>query len=70
MDTPSKWPVNKPTLHFSVDDVRAICQSLKDGNKNSIFEDSLMQLLQKWHKEYGIVASLYVQGDFAGKRSF
>lgn len=64
MDTLSKWPVDEPTLHFSVDDVRAICKSLKDGNKSSIFEDSLMQLLQQWHKEYGIVVSLYVQGDF------
>lgn len=60
-----KWPVDNPTMHFSVDDVRGVCMSLKDGKKKSIFEDSTLCMLYHWHKKYGIVASLYVQGDFS-----
>lgn len=64
MQLPSVWPVEYPTVHFSVDDVNDICLSLNDDNKNSIFEDTLLVLLKQWHDNYGIVASLYIQGPF------
>ena len=64
MQQPSVWPVEHSTVHFSVDDVNDIVLSLHDGNKNSIFEDTLLSLLKQWHDSYGIVAGLYVQGPF------
>lgn len=64
MKQPTVWPVQYPTAHFSVDDVNEICASLQDGDKGSIFEDSLLALLKQWHDCYGIVASLYIQGPF------
>ena len=51
-------------LHFSLDDVQRICENLSAYDKESIFTDTTLNILKEWHDSYGIVASLYVQGDF------
>ena len=51
-------------LHFSLDDVQKICKNLSTNDKETIFTDSTLCILKQWHDKYGIVASLYVQGDF------
>ena len=52
-------------LHFSLDDVNNCMQKLRNTDCKTIFEDSTLRVLKEWHKKYGIVASLYVMGDFA-----
>lgn len=61
---PYSWPVQYPTAHFSIDDVKETCQYLEDGKRGSIFEVPLLSQLQQWHERYGIVVSMYVQGPF------
>lgn len=51
-------------LHFSLDDVNSCMQKLRNTDCKTIFEDSTLRVLKEWHKKYGIVASLYVMGDF------
>lgn len=51
-------------LHFSLDDVQNICYNLQTDDKGTIFSDSTLSVLKQWHDKYGIVVSLYVQGDF------
>ncbi len=51
-------------LHFSIDDTRECITRLQEYNSESIFEDPTLSILKEWHDKYGIVASLYVQGDF------
>ena len=51
-------------LHFSLDDVQNTCENLSKYDKGTIFADSTLHILKQWHDKYGIVASLYVQGDF------
>lgn len=51
-------------LHFSLDDVFRCTTRLSTYNNNSIFSDSTLSILKEWHDKYGIVVSLYVQGDF------
>ena len=52
-------------LHFSLDDVHDCISRLSHYNKESIFDDSTLHVLKVWHDQYGIVVSLYVQGDFS-----
>ena len=47
-----------------MDDVQNTCESLSKYDKETIFTDSTLHILKQWHDKYGIVASLYVQGDF------
>lgn len=56
---------NKRYLHFSLDDVHECLERLSDTRKESIFEDSTLAILKKWHDKYGIVVTLYCQGDFS-----
>ena len=56
--------VNTPYLHFSLDDVRECTTRLSTYNGPSVFDDPLLSILQEWHERYGIVVTLYVQGDF------
>ena len=51
-------------LHFSLDDVQNICYNLQTDGKGTIFSDSTLSVLKQWHDKYGIVVSLYIQGDF------
>ena len=51
-------------LHFSLDDVQNICYNLQTYDKGTIFSDSTLSVLKQWHDKYGIVVSLYIQGDF------
>ena len=51
-------------MHFSLDDVQKVCQYLSKYEKETIFADSTLCILKHWHDKYGIVASLFVQGDF------
>ncbi len=51
-------------LHFSLDDVQECMRNLSSTDYESIFTDPTLQILKTWHDRYGIVASLYVQGDF------
>ena len=51
-------------MHFSLDDVRDCTTRLSTTDYNSVFEDSTLAILNDWHKKYGIVVSLYVQGNF------
>lgn len=51
-------------MHFSLDDVQKTIQCLSEYNGGSIFQDSTLSILKEWHYKYGIVVSLYVQGDF------
>lgn len=51
-------------LHFSLDDVQKTCKNLSKYDKETIFADSTLHILKQWHDKYGIVVSLYVQGDF------
>lgn len=51
-------------LHFSLDDVHDCIKRLSQHNKVSIFEDSTLHILKDWHDQYGVVVSLYVQGNF------
>lgn len=64
LQQPKHWPIQYPMAHFSIDDVRDINISLQAGNKRSIFEEPILSQLKEWHKQYGIVASLYIQGPF------
>lgn len=61
---PKLWPIQYPMAHFSIDDVREINFSLQTSDKESIFEEPILSQLKEWHDEYGIVASLYIQGPF------
>ena len=51
-------------LHFSLDDVQRTCENLSKHDKKTIFADPTLRILKLWHDKYGIVVSLYVQGDF------
>lgn len=51
-------------LHFSLDDVQNICYNLQTYDKGTIFSDSTLSALKQWHDKYGIVVSLYIQGNF------
>ena len=51
-------------LHFSLDEVQKTCKNLSKYDKETIFADSTLHILKQWHDKYGIVVSLYVQGDF------
>ena len=55
---------NSEYLHFSLDDVHDCIKRLSKPNKVSVFEDSTLHILKDWHDKYGLVVSLYVQGDF------
>ena len=51
-------------LHFSLDDVQRTCENLSKHDKGTIFAEPTLKILKQWHDKYGIVVSLYVQGDF------
>lgn len=57
-------------LHFSLDDIQQCMSSLSGNAYTTIFQDSTLNILKKWHDEYGIVVSLYVQGDFKVNRKY
>lgn len=61
---PVKTSDNKCYAHFSLDDVTTITKSLSSYTGETIFKNPILATLKEWHTEYGIVASLYVQGDF------
>ena len=57
-------------LHFSLDDIQQCMSSLSGNAYTTIFQDSTLNILKKWHDEFGIVVSLYVQGDFKVNRKY
>ena len=56
--------VNNKYMHFSLDDVQECTSNLSTGRHSTIFQDSTFNILKEWHNKYGIVVSLFVQGDF------
>ena len=56
--------IDTPYIHFSLDDVRECTARLSSYNGGSVFSDPLLSILKDWHERYGLVATLYVQGDF------
>lgn len=56
--------IDTPYIHFSLDDVRECTDRLSSYNGGSVFSDPLLSILKDWHEQYGIVVTLFVQGDF------
>lgn len=57
--------VDRKYFHFSLDDVSGCTSRLSDYDGRSVFSDSTLSILKAWHDRYGIVVSLYCQGDFS-----
>lgn len=60
----SKTKYDKKYLFFSLDDVHDCILRLSKYERKSIFNDPTLSILKYWHEKYGIVVSLYVQGNF------
>ena len=56
--------------HFSLDDVTETTKELSIYNGQTMFNNSTLATLKKWHDKYGIGVSLYVQGDFCINRKY
>ncbi len=56
--------IDTPYIHFSLDDVRECTNRLSSYNGDSVFSDPLLSILKDWHERYGIVVTLFVQGNF------
>lgn len=52
-------------FHFSLDDCSLFINQLKENKLNSIFETKTLRILKRWHDQYGIVVSLYLQEDLS-----
>jgi|GEM_PF-1589653 len=51
-------------IHFSLDDVQECMKKLSKPYYETIFQEPTLHILKEWHERYGIVVSLFVQGDF------